>query len=151
MKLAEALIERADLQRRLEEVRQRLVRNAKFQEGDSPSEDAQSLLVEYDRLSGRLEHLIVQINLTNDRTHLEDGTPLVAALARRDILKQRHSTYKALAEAATPRQDRYSKSEIRFLSAVDVSRVQTESDRIAKACRELDTKIQQANWNTDLI
>lgn len=34
MKLAEALIERADLQRRLEQLKQRLRQNAQYQEGE---------------------------------------------------------------------------------------------------------------------
>ena len=37
MKLAEALIERADLQRRLEQLKQRLNQNAQYQEGEEPA------------------------------------------------------------------------------------------------------------------
>ena len=39
MKLAEALILRADCQRHIEQLKQRLLRNVKVQEGDKPSED----------------------------------------------------------------------------------------------------------------
>ena len=39
MRLAEALILRADYQRRLEQLKQRLIRNAKVQAGDAPNED----------------------------------------------------------------------------------------------------------------
>jgi hypothetical protein len=39
MKIAEALALRADLQKRLEQLKQRLVKNARIQEGDSPEED----------------------------------------------------------------------------------------------------------------
>ena len=39
MKLAEALIERADLQRRLEQLKQRLNQNAQYQEGEEPAEE----------------------------------------------------------------------------------------------------------------
>ena len=39
MKIAEALALRADLQKRLEQLKQRLVKNARIQEGDAPEED----------------------------------------------------------------------------------------------------------------
>jgi hypothetical protein len=39
MKIAEALALRADLQKRLEQLKQRLVKNARIQEGDVPEED----------------------------------------------------------------------------------------------------------------
>ena len=39
MKIAEALALRADLQTRLEQLKQRLVKNARIQEGDKPEED----------------------------------------------------------------------------------------------------------------
>lgn len=44
MRLATALSERADLQRRLEQLKERLTQNARVQEGDTPSEDPKELL-----------------------------------------------------------------------------------------------------------
>ena len=46
MKLAEALIWRADAKKRLEQLKTRLVRVAKVQEGDAPAEDPKALLAE---------------------------------------------------------------------------------------------------------
>ena len=48
MKLAEALNLRADLQKRIAALKDRLIRNAKVQEGDTPSEDPVMLLKELD-------------------------------------------------------------------------------------------------------
>ena len=45
MKLASALAERADLQRRIAELSVRLNNNAKVQEGESPSEDPNMLYI----------------------------------------------------------------------------------------------------------
>ena len=39
MKLAEALIVRSDYQKRIEQLRNRLLQNAKIQEGETPNED----------------------------------------------------------------------------------------------------------------
>ena len=46
MKLAEALTARADLQRRIEQLRARITANARYQEGEEPAEDAAALLGE---------------------------------------------------------------------------------------------------------
>ena len=44
MKLAEALQERADLNRRIEQLRARIQTNALVQEGEKPAEDPQKLI-----------------------------------------------------------------------------------------------------------
>jgi hypothetical protein len=96
-------------------------------------------------------NLVIHINQTNNTITLGDGKNMVSALAERDTLKQKHSLYRALASEATPKQDRYSKKEIKFLSSVNVSDIQLKADSAAKSLRELDSQIQQANWNNDLI
>ena len=151
MKLAEALMERADRNRRLQELRERIVRNAKHQEGEAPAENPVELLEEYQTVSAEFERLVVRINKTNNQVALEDGRLMVEALSRREVLKSRHALYKALAAEATPRQDRYSQKEIKFVSAVDIKSIQAQADQLAKEYRELDTLIQQANWSSELI
>jgi len=150
MKLAEALMERADLQRRLDEIQGRIGRNAIYQEGDEPSEDPKALLLQFEQIVKRIETLIVSINLTNNDTVLEDGSTMVAALAKRDILKRKTTAYRSFATAATPAANRYSSSEIKFVSAVDVADIQKKADQIAKEYREVDSRIQQANWITEI-
>jgi len=150
LKLAEALMERADQNRRLLELRERIIRNAKYQEGETPSENPSELLKEYLDVSESFEKLIVHINTTNNQISLASGLSMVEALAHRDVLKLKHALYKSLAAEATPKQDRYSKKEIKFVSAVSVKGTQEEADKLAKEYRELDAMIQQANWNNDL-
>ena len=58
MKLAAALSERADLQRRLSEIGIRLNNNSKVQEGEEPSESPEELMAELDRTVERLEQLM---------------------------------------------------------------------------------------------
>ena len=48
MKLAEALQERADLNRRIQQLQQRLSSNAVVQEGEQPAEAPSELLAELD-------------------------------------------------------------------------------------------------------
>ena len=71
MKLAEALIERADLQRRLAQLKQRLIQNAQYQEGESPAESPAQLLIEYHQTSLALADWVVKINVANHQVTLE--------------------------------------------------------------------------------
>lgn len=146
MKLAQALMERADVQRRLAQLNQRLQQNAQFQEGETPAEDPAELLAEYRRASKTLAQLVVAIHRANHAARLADGTPMVAALAERERLQGEHAMLVRLADAATPDQSRYSRSEIRMLPAVAVKEIRREADLAAKRCRELDVQIQEANW-----
>jgi hypothetical protein len=50
MKLAEALNARADAQKRLQQIRQRIQSSARHQEGETPPEDPNDLLAEADRM-----------------------------------------------------------------------------------------------------
>ena len=150
MKLAEALIERADLQRRLAALNQRLQQNAQYQEGEAPAEKPQELLAEYRCAAAELETLVVAINRANHRTTLEGGQNMTAALAERERLKAEHAMLVKLADAATPEQSRYSRSEIKMLAAVDVKAVRKQADTVAQTCRKLDMQIQAANWLNEL-
>lgn len=150
MKLAEALIERADLQRHLEQLKQRLNQNAQYQEGEKPAEDPNTLLTEYRQTATELEQLIVKINLANNRLSLENGLLMVEALAKRDRLKTEHSTLINLADSATQTFDRYSRSEIKTLAAISVKAIRKQIDELAKQHRQLDTQIQQANWLSEI-
>ena len=150
MKLAVALSERADIQRRLSELNDRLANNAKVQEGDSPAEDPKALLAEMDSLVSRMETLIVQINLTNSRT-TADGSTMTGLLARRDCMKKRVAMLRGFLDCASSKVDRYSRAEIAVRSTVDVSELQKDIDRLSRELRELDEKIQGLNWTTELI
>ncbi|AMM81722.1 MULTISPECIES: DIP1984 family protein [Pasteurella] len=150
MKLAEALMQRADAQRRLAQLNQRLQQNAKYQEGEKPAEHPADLLLEYQRVADQLEKLVVEINQANHQICLANGMNMVEALAKRDRLKEEHATLMKLADAALPEQDRYSRSEIKMLSALDIKAIHQQADQVAKAHRELDVFIQQANWQYDL-
>ena len=150
MKLAEALSLRADAQRRIEQLRQRLLRNAKVQEGDTPAEDPAELLSELERTSAECLLLIQQINRTNAATPLDAAMALADALAQRDILGQRQAIYRDLAAAATVTQERTTRSEVKFRGAVSVAEMQRRADELARDYRALDVRIQEANWRTDL-
>ena len=151
MKLAEALILRSDRKKRLELLRERLDRVAKVQEGDLPVEEPSALLDEVDRAASDFTRLVQQINRTNATVRLDDGRTIADAIADRDDLRLRHSILNGLIQSASIKQDRYTKSEVRYQTTVDVGALQQRVDDLAQAYRELDTKIQAANWQFELV
>jgi hypothetical protein len=151
MKLAEALIQRADYQTRLEQLKQRVVQNARIQDGEQPAEDPESILAEIERVAAELTRVIQQINRTNLNVQLADGRTLTDALAVRDVLRIKYAVYRELGQAASIRRDRLSRSEIIYRSTVAVKEIQQKADDIAREYRELDARIQEANWMADLM
>jgi len=151
MKLAEALAERSDCQNRIEELKKRLIRSARVQEGEQPAEDTTDLLAETDRIFARLLELVSAINRTNSKTAFDEERTISDAIAERDVVGKRRDFLAGIAEAGSTRQDRYSKSEVRFVATLSVGKLQTEVDQLAKKYRELDTRLQELNWKSELI
>jgi vacuolar-type H+-ATPase subunit E/Vma4 len=71
MKLAEALSIRKDLQKRIQQLEQRIKSNVKVQEDDEPLEDPnEQLSKQIDDYSGRLRKLDIEIQSLNFLTEL---------------------------------------------------------------------------------
>ena len=152
MKLAEALIERANLQRRLDALKARMGANARVQTGDAPAEDAMALLAEYERVAVDLLAVIRRINATNASAELDPGVSLVDAIVERDMLRKRQQAYADLADAAMGKQERYyQQTEVRYQRVVDVAALRKQADELAREARELDTRLQGANWTIELV
>lgn len=150
MKLAEALQERADLNRRIEQLRYRLSNNVLVQEGEKPLEDPAALLEELESSFTRLEWLIARINLTNCAVKVE-GRSLTELIARRDVLSLRAEAYRRLVEEASQNTHRATRTEIKILSAVDVPALQKQADDASRELRLLDNTLQATNWTADLM
>ena len=149
MKLAEALNQRADLQKRIAQLRERLANNVKVQEGYQPAENPNDLFKELEGSLKQLKDLIVSINRTNQET-IWEGKTLTEMIAEKDVLSMHLGTLRATLEAANVRSDRFSRNEIKFVRTVDVNALQKKVDDLSKELRELDSRLQQANWMTDI-
>lgn len=150
MKLATALATRADLQGRLNELETRLTANSKVQEGETPDEDPMELIAEKDRIITELENLISKINLTNSKTEA-GGMTITELLAKRDCLKLDIKIMRNFLNSASNKMHRLSRSEIVIKSTVNVAQLQKKVDALSKELREIDEKIQELNWTTELI
>ena len=162
MKLAEALLLRADQKRQVEQLKSRAQMMARYQEGEEPPEDANELLARASDVLNELERLIRQINNANAVTGLPDGRMVTAALAERDVLRMRFSLLTAVADAASGQASgrdaawgvmavRHMRSELKTMVAVPVADLRRQANDIAQQHRELDAEIQQVNWTVDLI
>jgi hypothetical protein len=153
MKLAEALALRSDAARRSEQLRARIAASARYQEGETPAEDATSLLTQASEVLDELESLIRRINRTNAGTPAAGGT-LTDALARRDVLRLRHAVITTAADAAVGKDQRafrQLRSELKMIPALPVAELREQADELARQLREVDTLIQRINWEADLI
>lgn len=160
MKLAEALTLRSDAQKRLAQLQARAIASARYQEGEEPPEQASDLLARARAVTDEIEDLIRRINRTNAATELEPGLTITDAIARRDALALRRKLVTAVADAAAGRATdddgpdmwiaRQMRSELRMLTDVPVGELRDEADDLARRYRELDVRLQQANWATEL-
>ena len=149
MKLAEALQERADLNRRIDQLRYRLENSALVQEGERPAEAPEELLAELEQCTARLEELMARINLTNAQTKA-DGITLTELIAKKDALALKINVYRDFLQTAGQTARRATRSEIKIFSTVDVAVLQKTVDQMSRQLRLLDNKLQQTNWSTEL-
>ena len=149
MKLAEALQERAELNRRIGQIQTRLENNCFTQKGEPTAEDPSEILAELDSVTARLEVLIAAINLANSTT-MVDGQTLTQIIARKDALGQQIGVLRRVIEAASGAITRYTRTEIKIIRTVDVAALQVRADSLSKEVRMLDNRLQQANWETEI-
>lgn len=145
MKLAEALNERADLQKKIASIRERLQHNVLIQEGDTPAESPEELFKQLDSLIKRFALLISTINKFNLSAGLTD------LLATRDAAILYHSSLSSILQTLNHSTERYARNEIKSVRTVNVTDVQDKVDGLAKQIRELNNEIQRMNWEKDIV
>ena len=150
MKLAEGLVLRKDYQKRLQQLKDRILRNCLVQEGEVPSEDPAALMEEYDKICADLDQLVQRINKANLSNAVGRFSNVADALFHRNLQRQRHEVYASIAAQASGQQFRGTRTEIKTVSVVKAADVQRIVDDAAKEARETDVLIQQANWSVDI-
>ena len=151
MKLAEALLIRSDMQKKLAQLKGRIRNNAKVQEGDTPSEDPNKLIVSASQIISELTGLIERIHRTNAIAKTDKGQSMLTLLVERDTLEMRHKLLLDAIEAANSEADRYSHREIKWHVLVSVASLQKQADDIAMKLRQINIITQSNNWQIDLI
>jgi hypothetical protein len=150
MKLAEALLLRADMQKKLASLQARAQKYAVVQEGEHPAEDPQAVLGQIAAVASDLQQLVFGINRANLQHKIASGESLTEALARRDSLALRHRIVQSVIDVCAKPPERYGVKEIRWVTTVNVAALQQEVDDLAKQIRELNAAIQEAGWKVEL-
>jgi hypothetical protein len=155
MLLAEALALRADRQKILKELTGRIEDNARVPHGAAPDEDPNALLERASEVAGELTDLVQRINRTNSNTMVDSGTgdTISDLIARRDQAQRMTDLCRAVAKAGTRGAGRgfWSRdADGPMRAVVDVSRLQQTADEWGVRYREIDVRLQQLNWSTEL-
>lgn len=151
MKLAEALLLRSDQQKKLASLKQRINANVLVQEGDTPSEDPNELMQQVFALTHETQGLILQIHRTNAQATLSDGRLLLELLMQRDELVERHKIITGAIANTHREPDRYSAREIKWQKVIPVASLQKQADDISAKLRDLNIRIQAANWQINMV
>ncbi len=151
MKLAEALLIRADMQKKLASLKARIAANVKVQEGDRPSEEPEALMVEAQQVIGELAALIGRIHRTNAAAAVRGGQTMLDLLVERDALADRHQVVQLAIEHTKANDERYSYREIKWQTVIPVASLQKQADDLAAKLRQLNIEIQGANWQIELL
>lgn len=150
MKLAEALLLRSDLQKKLLSLQQRIHKNVLVQDGDTPSEDPEQLIDEAVLVNKQLFQLIQKIHQTNAQAQANNGKALLDILNQHDQLTAEHRIIQQAIDNTQKDTDRYSVREIKWIKAVSVSKLQKQADEISQSLRLINLEIQASNWQIDL-
>lgn len=150
MRLAELLYDRKIIKEEIKRIKERLNLSAKVQEGDTvPVESPEELKATLINLFGRLEELITKINNSNIKCRIE-GKNLMELIAERDRYSAIARALHELAECATPKSERFSRKEIRYVPVVNIKETRREADDYAGKARAIDAIIQVTNWDTEV-
>lgn len=155
MKLAEALLEKKNVNARIQEMSTRFSAAAIHEEGEQPEEVAAELLLSLEGAFARWEELTVTINRTNNTIKVGDVT-MMEALAQRDVLKAEASHYRSIAEGLKNRnrnRGMYGETTAKMVLAdgIEVQYFIKKADALSQELRLLDVAIQAANWANDLV
>ena len=151
MKLAEALLIRSDMQKKLAQIKGRIRNNVKVQDGDTPSEDPNELMIDASQIITELSVLIERIHRTNAIAKTDTCQSMLTLLVERDTLEMHHKLLVDAIEATQTEADRYSHREIKWNIMVSVAGLQKQADDIAMKLRKINIVIQANNWQIDLI
>lgn len=151
MKLAEALNARKTLEARLARLEERLDASARVEAGLEPPESPDALYAEVEKTAAAISGMLSRIARTNVETVVE-GRILADWIAERDVAQRRFRVLQNVLRAAAPSFDRYGgPGAVRSTATFDVARRHAELDALELRVNALDARIQQANWETELL
>lgn len=146
MKLAEGLLLRADMLKKIEHLQHRIRPVLIVSDDKKPQEDPDKILAQLRKAIQDLESLVIRINKTNNEISIDGEGTLMEALAKRDSLKMLSERLRNIRYAAQVDNS----GDANLKTTIDIKKLQIEIDQTGRAFREIDSKIQEKNWLTEL-
>jgi hypothetical protein len=155
VKLAEALLERAELQRQNRSIVRHIDENVRLPEDEEPTGSIDNLIKQYEANMTRLSELIRRINKTNCMTEMNGGT-ITDAIAKRDCLSSQIRAYEEIYSTVTSHEQNGrhcggSDVRIKYVRHLDSKNLKDRMDHLSQEFRLLDTALQGMNWTVDLL
>ncbi|MGK7944576.1 MAG: DIP1984 family protein [Microcystaceae cyanobacterium] len=151
IKLAEALLIKAEYEERLESLRSRLMVSARVQDGSFPPEDPETLIADVQTCLNHLASISKRISITQSQTLLDSRQTVAAAIVDQEMLLKKQSIYQSIIEGGIIPSDVAQGSSIRWLITVNLAGLNRRIEEMIKDYRLLETEIQQVSWNTELV
>ena len=152
MKLAEALIERAGLQKQNRAIVRHIEENVRLVEDEELAVSIDNLMRQYEENMDRLSELIKRINKTNSLTEMNGGT-ITDVIARRDCLNSQISAYGDIYDNAISHDRHHHNNEprVKYIRHINCKELKDRIDHLSQEFRQLDTALQGKNWTVDLM
>ena len=149
---AEALLKKAVFKKDLDALEQRMEESARVPHDEEPVDDYLALLGNYREKESELLEISLRILATNNSAIFCEGETISQAIIRRDSLKRVVSMYNKLLSAATGSgRGMFHSRDIKYKRVVNMDKVRSDMDNAAMQYRDIDVKLQQLNWNTELL
>jgi len=149
MKLGEALLLKAELEKKSKDLLERVIRNARVEEGAEPAELPAELLNQFEGVEMELCTLNSRIRHAN-QTVMVNGSTIAHMLNQRRCLEKISQEYNSAAGESYKDFRRLKMTEIREETVLDVALLRKSASKFAKERRLLNLRIQNANWAVDI-
>ena len=116
---------------------------------------------DFDRIANAAHRVLLEYHTLFDIYHDADvpnlktvnaaGKNVTQLMAEKDMLTLRLSVLRDTYDTASSQRERYSRSEIKIVTVIDVKKLSKQIDDYASQLRRLDVDIQALNFQTDLI
>lgn len=156
MKLAEAVIERKALTKKIAETKLLIGENLRVEEGDEPDIDVTATLDELEQLYQRFYDLVTAINDANNLPQAEaDGQSISALIVRRDVTKALANEWRGFVATASSRDRGYRYGGLgdqpKTAPTIPLADLRAKATDFEQAAREIDMNIQRLDWVVDVV
>lgn len=157
MRLAEALVERKELKKELQDLSSRITSSYSRNEDEEEYENTTELLQKFVSTSNRLTSLVIQIQNTNNMTTINSNNKQYSGYTISQLIEQRNhisalrNLHSTLLLSGRGGSYRSTKDELKTVYSIPQEEIRKQYDKLSKTYREIDFILQEANFSTNLL